>query len=386
MLEPMAGSIRKRGERSWELRVYAGRNDKTGKKQYLSRTVKGSRRDAEKELARLVTRVDDGVLTANTGTVGELVELWYSRGELEWSPTTADGYRSIIDRQILPRWGNVALRRLRTADLDAWYSELRRQGGKDGRPLAANSVKRIHAVLRTALSQAVRWGWIATNPAAAATPPQPKGRPRHTIPSPEDVGRLVEAARRTNPPLSVFLRLAAASGARRGELCALRWRDIDLDTASLTIRRSVVNTRHRGLVEKDTKTHAERRLSLDAGTVAVLAEHRDRLVEILDRCGTELDPESFVFSHEVDGSETWRPDYASLSFTRLRDRCGLPGMRLHDLRHFNATALLAAGTDIRTVSGRLGHADASTTLDIYAHFVRHADEKAAGNIGNVLDA
>ncbi len=382
----MAGSIRKRGERSWELRVYAGRSDKTGKKQYVSRTVKGSRRDAEKQLARLVTRVDDGVITANAGTVGELVELWYSRGELEWSPTTADGYRSIIDRRILPRWGDLPLRRLRTADLDAWYTQLRRQGGKGGRPLAPNSVKRIHAVLRTALAQAVRWGWIATNPAAVSTPPQPKGRPRHTIPSSDDVGRLVAEAHKTNPPLAVFLRLAAASGARRGELCALRWRDIDLEGASLTISRSVVNTRHQGVVEKDTKTHAERRLSLDAGTVAVLVKHRDHLIGILDACGAELDPASFVFSHEVDGSESWRPDYASLSFSRLRDRCDLSAVRLHDLRHFNATALLAAGTDIRTVSGRLGHADASTTLDIYAHFVRHADEKAAGNIGNVLDA
>ena len=153
----MDGSMRKRGERSWELRVYAGRSAETGKKQSVSRTVKGPRRDAVKELARLVAQVDDGVVTANTGTVRELVEACYSRGELNWTPTTADGYRSILDRRILPCWGDVPLRRLRTADLDAWYVELRRPGGHDGQPLAPNSVKRIHAVLRTALAQAVRW-------------------------------------------------------------------------------------------------------------------------------------------------------------------------------------------------------------------------------------
>ena len=115
----MAGSIRKRGERSWELRVFAGRDADTGRKQYISRTVRGGRRQAEKELARLVSQVDDGLITAKAGTVGELVERWYAKGELEWSPTTADGYRSLLDRRIIPRWGETQLRRLKSADLDA---------------------------------------------------------------------------------------------------------------------------------------------------------------------------------------------------------------------------------------------------------------------------
>ena len=109
------------------------------------------------------------------------------------------------------------------------------------------------------------------------------------------------------------------------------------------------------------------------------------MADFIARCGGALEPGAFVFSHEPDHSSPWRPDYVSLSFTRLRERCGLPGVRLHDLRHVNATELLASGTDVRTVSGRLGHADASTTLDIYAHFVHHADERAASNIGTVLD-
>ncbi len=174
--------------------------------------------------------------------------------------------------------------------------------------MAANSVKRIHAVLRTALAQAVKWGWLATNPAAAASPPQPKGRPNHTIPSAEDVARLVEAAHDVNPALAVFLRTAAATGARRGELCGLRWNDVDLDDGSLTIRRSIANTRSKGVVEKDTKTHAERRISLDASTVAVLAEHKRTVTDFVERCGGELEPDAFVFSHEPDASTPWRPD------------------------------------------------------------------------------
>ena len=98
----VAASIRKRGERSWELSVFAGRDPDTGRRQYFSRTVLGGRRQAEKELARLVAQVDDGLIPPRPGTVGERVERWYARGELEWSPTTADGYRSLLDRRIIP--------------------------------------------------------------------------------------------------------------------------------------------------------------------------------------------------------------------------------------------------------------------------------------------
>ncbi len=274
---------------------------------------------------------------------------------------------------------------MRPADLDAWYTELRRSGGPGGRALAPNSVKRIHAVMRTALEQGVKWGWLATNPAAAAGPPANKVKPTRTIPTPADIGRLIDRASEVNPVLPVFLRVAAATGARRGELCALRWADVDLAGRSLAICHSMAHTRSRGVVEKDTKSHAERRLSLDPGTVELLAAHLRASQALVERCGGTLVDGAFVFSHEVDGSEAWRPDYVSLAFTRLRNACGLDAVRLHDLRHFNATALLAAGTDVRTVSGRLGHADASTTLDIYSHFVRHADEQAAGTIGAILD-
>ena len=125
----------------------------------------------------------------------------------------------MLDRRVLPQWGNVSLRRLEPADLDAWYGELRRRGAAGGKPLAANSVKRIHAVLHTALEQGVKWGWLATNPAAAATPPQPKTKPKSSIPSPAEVGRLIGAAGDVNEALPVFLRVAAATGARRGEVC-----------------------------------------------------------------------------------------------------------------------------------------------------------------------
>src|SRR5262249_14291849 len=113
--------------------------------------------------------------------------------------------------------------------------------------------------------------------------------------------------------------------------------------------------------------------------------HYERSTEVARACGTELRRDAYVFSRDPEGLDPWRPGYVTLAFSRLRDELGLTGVRLHDLRHFNATNLLANGTDVRTVSGRLGHADASTTLNIYAHFMQRADREAAALVGGLLD-
>jgi len=375
--------MRQRGKESWELRVHAGRDLETGRKQYVSRTVHGTKREASRELARLVAQVDDGLVVAKAGTVGDLCERWYEQAEPNLSPVVADNYRRLLDRHILPKFGTTPLRRLRTSDLDAWYAELRRRGGRNGKELAPNSVLRIHALLHRALGQAVKWGWLTTNPASAASPPRPA---RHAIavPAAADVLRLMAAAKEVNPGLPVFFRVAAATGARRGELCALRWSKVDMKQGRLTISRGLVETKD-GVIEKDTKTHAERRMTLDAATVKMVKDHHKSCAAIAKECGAALGDNAYVFSREVDGSLPWRPGYVTLAFTRLRDDLGLEGVRLHDLRHFNATNLLANGTDIRTVSGRLGHADASTTLNIYSHFVEQADRDAARSIGGLLD-
>jgi integrase len=309
---------------------------------------------------------------AKRRTVGELCDAWYRHVEPDLSASVAPEYRRLLDRRILPRLGWLPLTKLTPDLLDGWYAELR-AGDARSRPLAPNSVRRIHSVLHRALDQAVRWGWLEQNPADRASPPRAR-RAELAVPSPGDVARLLIEAQRTDPRLACFLRLAATTGARRGELCALRWSDVDLDAAELTIGHGVVEHPTRGLVVQDTKTHAARRVALDPGTVAVLIAHRAR---------APID--GFVFSHVADGSRPWRPHYVTLAFTRLRARVGLTSTRLHDLRHFAATQLLAGGQDVRTVAGRLGHADASVTLGTYAHFLAVADRRAADLLGSLLD-
>ncbi len=178
----------------------------------------------------------------------------------------------------------------------------------------------------------------------------------------------------------MLLLVGAVTGARRGELCALRWSDIDLAHGSVLIHRALIDVGGR-VGEKDTKTHAARRLRLDLATVEALTAYRAATEVRSVALGTALAVDAFAFSHAADGSMPIRPDKVTGSFRRLADRLDLTHVRLHDLRHFAATRMLAAGVPVRTVSGRLGHADASTTLGVYAHFVDASDQDAAAVMG-----
>jgi hypothetical protein len=155
-----------------ELRVHAGLDPETRRKRYVTRTFRGSAREADKALAKLVSEVDSGTVVAYAATMSDLCERWFGATRTSWSPTVVASYRSILDHYVLLRWGATQLRRLRADDLDAWYATLHRSGGVRGVPLSPNTVGRIHAVVRRALNQAVKWGWLAGNPASSATPPR----------------------------------------------------------------------------------------------------------------------------------------------------------------------------------------------------------------------
>lgn len=378
----MRGHLRQRGE-AWELRAYAGVDPITNRQKYVTRTFRGRKREAEEALARLVTEVSGGSHAAQDATVGDLLQEWLALAKPELSPTTARGYDWIITTYILPTLEKVPLARLKTSQLDRFYAKLRDEGGQDGKPLSAATVRQVHAILRRALRQGVRWGWIGANPAALASPPRVRSR-QLAPPGPDGVVRLIDKAEADDPDFACYLLLAATTGARRGELCALRWSDLDLPGQALTIARSIVEAEHSKLVEKDTKTHAARRIALDVGTVDVLMAHRRRCTARAQACGARLPASAYVFSADPDGTRPWAPNNVTKDFIRLRKAVGLDTVRLHDLRHFAATRLLAEGVPVRTVSGRLGHANAATTLGVYAHFVEESDKEAAAKLGLLL--
>lgn len=373
----MRGGLRERSSGVWEVRAESGRDPVSGKRRQISRTVRGSRRDAEKVLNALVADSDQGRDHGTDATFRELSDRWLAQSGPDLSPTTLRRYEDLLRLHILPGLGSVKISRVRTADLDRLYVGLVKERG-----LSPASVRQIHAIIRRALRQAVRWGWIATNPAAEASPPRVR-RPELSPPDVEQVGQLLDHAKEHRPEFGRYLHLAATTGARRGELCALRWQNIDVNASTLTIGRAIVAVRG-GLVEKDTKNHAARRIALDAGTLSVLADQRRAAEERADAAEVVLPEAGYVFSAEPDCSIPWTPTTTTKWFQSARDALGFENVRLHDLRHFAATRLLGAGVPVRTVSGRLGHANAATTLTVYAHFLEASDQSAADVMGDLV--
>jgi integrase len=368
--------MRQRRPGVWELIVQLPRDPTQARARQLSRTVHGTKREAQRALAELIGQVSAGKVSSAATPLSELLARWLDHVAEQLSPTTLREYRRLVRTMLDPDLGRLPLRRVTAQRIDAYYASLARE-----RELSPASIRHVHAVLRGALGQAVRWGWIPTNPATNASPP--KLRSREITPPPmHATHRLLEAADEYDPDFGAILRVLVA-GARRGEVCGLRWSDVDDTASTITIRRSVASVAG-GTVVKETKTHAARRIAVDPETMEALAQRRDRAEQLAQACQVPLKSDGFVFTSEPDGSRPLHPDTITGGFQRLRERTGLAGVRLHDLRHLHATQLLAAGVPVRTVSGRLGHANAATTLNVYGHFLEASDRQAADVIGGLL--
>jgi integrase len=384
------------------VRVYAGLDPLTRRRNYLTELIPAgptAAREAEKARTRLLAQVDEKRSPRTKATLNQLLDRWLDVVDVQ--PSTRQGYVKKIDRHIRPVLGALPVARLDAETLERFYAVLRqcrlRCGGRGRfvehrtaqphecdercvrhrcRPLAASTVRQLHWMLSGALGRAVRWRWLAVNPADQADKPalpHPDPRP----PSSEEAARIVTAAWEADPDWGAFVWLAMTTGARRGELCGLRWDDVDLDAAVLTLRRSVYVDERGQVVEKDTKTHQQRRVALDAETVAVLRELRQRTREVARELEIDPSEDGHVFSYESDGSACWLPDTVTQRYGRLVRKLGVR-THLHALRHYSATELISAGVDVRTVAGRLGHGGGgATTLRVYAAWMSEADQRAA---------
>jgi integrase len=216
---------------------------------------------------------------------------------------------------------------------------------------------------------------MAIAPAPQRTEPDP--------PNADEAARLLNAAW-ADPEWGLLLWLTMLTGPRRGEVSALRWRHVDFDRGLLTIHRSNAQPKS-GLKEKGTKTGQARKIALDQHTVGLLTTHRELFESRCTELGCTLSPDAFVFSPAPDGSAPFLPRAISQRYRRLALRLKLRSTRLHSLRHYSATELVAAGVDIRTVAGRLGHGSGgATTLKVYAGWVNEADRRAADTMATIV--
>ena len=373
------GTMRERSPGSWELTVSAGLDPTTGRYTRVIRTVRGTKREARAALQQLEVEVASGLVGLEDPSVSELLGRWLDHVKaLGRSPSTLYNYRNCIARELVPVIGTIRLSKLTAGHLDRLYSSLRERG------LAPATIRQVHAIIRAALHQAVRWGLIARNVASLASAPPLPQREQHP-PTADEVLALIRAAEDLDSMFGLYVRLLAATGMRRGEACGLRWTDIDLDSGRVIVQRS-----HLALPgsvgDHPTKTRSMRTVTLDADSVVALNKAWRSARQLARFAGVDDDTRraGYVFSFDVDGASAWRGDTVSGRWMRTRKAAGAPGVRLHDLRHWQATQLLDAGVPVPTVAARLGHADGTTTLKIYAHRTTRGDEQAAEVVGAAL--
>lgn len=301
-------------------------------------------------------------------TVADVLATWQEINVSVWSPASRRDYASRCRYIATDPIAKIGLARLGVADVERWHARLRTAGVGEG------AIRSGHSVMRAALSQAVRWGWVASNAAALSRLRQPR-RPEREAMTPDEVRTVIASADTIDPLAGLALRLAAVVGLRRAELAALRWDDVDGDrlTVDSSVARYDADDGTSVLVDADTKTASRRTARLDGETIAAL--------EALRRDRAPFSP--YMFS--IDGNPP-PPSRIGWWWKRARDLSGIDGRwRLHDLRHWSATMAISAGHDVRTVAGRLGHANPAMTLRVYAHAVESADEAVAAMLGGLLD-
>lgn len=373
----MAGYKRERAKGVWELAVYVGKDPVTGKRRYRWETFRGGSRAADRRLAELVA---DAQATTRE-TVGYLLDQWLRLREAEGlSPTTLRSYRGYIENRIRPALGTIRLDKLTAGDLREFYASLAHA------KLKPSSVRQCRAILSSALRFAEEKRWVDRNVALAVRPPK-LTRDALVIPTVDEVGALLDACAdqaHHGHDLWTCIALAATTGARVGELCALRWSDVDLGANVLRIRESAHVERGARARLKDTKTHQVRTVPLDPTAAGVLRQRYAVQVDRAARAEIELPPDAFILSRMSDGSGPPRPDGYSAAFGRLRAKLGYGHLHLHSLRHWQASALMGSGVDARTVADRLGHSSPSVTLNTYTHVLPGRAEAAAAVIGEHL--
>jgi integrase len=382
----MRGHIRPHGDGAWRLFVDAGTDPVTGKRRQVTKVVRGSRKAAETALARLITEASDGRHAGTSEhTFGQLLDAYLAHKSLSLEKTTADNYRWQL-AYVPDRLRAMPVTRVGVEHLEALYLHLATRGRKrDGGPLSPKAVRNVHVVLHGAFELARRRRWVAVNPAADAE--VPSGPRRLPSPAPAGaVGELLRAAAAEHEALPVYLRVTVCAGGRRSEVHGLRWSAVDFDRGVVVLRDTVVRAGGEWLVKARTKSGGTRPVVLDAGTLELLRAHHDRAFELALACEVSLPTDAFVFSDAPDGSWPWNPRTTAARFTRACLAAGLPkATRLHDLRHLMATHLIDQGVPIPVVSARLGHAQNSTTLDIYTGRVAASDSVAADVMGRLLD-
>lgn len=370
----MRGHIRKRAKDSWSLVVDIGRDPSSGKRRQTWKTFHGTKKQAEAELARLVSAIETGTdLEPQSVTVANFLDRWLKATKSRVAPRTYDRYSEIVRLHVLPSLGRVSLGKLRPLQLEDLYQRLEAKG------LSRQTILHVHRVMFTALKQGVRWQLVTRNVAEAVTPPRPVRR--HVAPfTSQHADAVLTAVAETD--LAPAVALALGTGMRRGEVLGLRWSDVDLTSGEARITQTLQATAD-GMCFVPPKTHrSARTIALPPFVLDALKQQRSHQGARRLAAGTAWQDFDLVVDRG-DGAPL--PPWAiSQRFRSLMSKSGID-LSFHGLRHAHASLMLEAGIHLKVVSERLGHSNIGITADLYTHMAKALDQEAAAKLGALLD-
>jgi integrase len=385
----MNGNIRQRTPGSWTIQWYLGR-DMNGKKLYKSKTIKGTKKDAQKELNHIIHELDRGVYVEPVRmTVAEFLRRWLrDYASTSVASSTYERYVGIVEQHLIPAFGDILLHRLQPTQIQEYYGEAQKSGMvkytlksgelKEG-GLSACTVKQHHAVLRKALKCAVRWQLIARNVCDMVDPPRAITQERQAY-SEEEMQALVKST--DGSPFGTIILIAASTGMRLGEILGLTWDDLDANTGTIAVTKSLEYTKA-GLKIKEPKSERGRR------SIPIPANVMNRLLSYKEQ----------QEAHAINAGDLWvdnnlvcpdsmgcyrKPHSFSSSFRDIAKKAKVRNLGIHALRHAHATMLAKRGWQAKIIQERLGHSTIAVTMDVYSHVLPTTQQEAADSISDLF--
>ena len=370
------GTIRKRSDGRWEARIIVGhKND--GSPMYKSAFAK-TQKSALKELHHLIELYRDVDLTEDCRmTLGEWLDKWLDEYMIfTIREGTLDSYHTMVKNQVKPFIGGKQIASLTTADMQKFYNKIKKEGRVrehpiHGKTLADSMVRGVHMMLHEALDTAVKERLIAKNPTNGTTVPK-CNYPEKQILGDDQLETFLKAIK-GHEYWCDFFYVEVMTGLRRGEICGLKWQDINFEENKLQVKRSVSVKKGGGVSIGETKTETGVRSILMPPSVADVLQNRKQTAI------TE-----WVFPNFMHPEQPISPATAYRKLKIILKHAGLPLIRFHDLRHTFATHATHGGVDPKTLAGILGHTNASFTLDTYTHVTNDMQKAASNIVGNIM--
>lgn len=371
------GLVRKRKDGRWEGRIVVGHKEDGS---LIYRSV------FDKTQKALMDKLHDCIETYRDVELSEdcnmMLGEWLDRWKEDYAshavrPNTLSGYELLIDSYVKPRLGSKRISALTTAEIQQMYNDIKKYGRVNEHPekgteLSDSMIRKVHMMLHQAMDVAVKEHLIVKNPTEGTTIPKNNYAPKQIL-TEEQLNRFMEELGK-DPIWHDFFYTELTTGLRKGEICGLQWRDLDMKTGRLKICRAVIAQRHQPCVVSETKTRAgNRTLVLPPSTLELLKARK------------KTSYSQWIFPNPLRPEAPMTPSVPYRRLKELLKQADLPAIRFHDLRHTFATHALTGGVDAKTLAGILGHTNASFTLDTYTHVTKDMQKQAAEVMGGFLE-